>query len=299
MEKCPLVSIIITTYNRPFLLSYAIQSILNQTYTYYEIIVINDYGADVWNVIKSFQSTKIRYLSHIKNSGLPFARNTGMQVSNGEILCYLDDDDLFLENHLEVLVEAYRHNEVNVVYTDALLVFERIINNTRRIISTKKMFDIPNYTYEQLQIQNFIPINTISHKKNILSETGMFMESLSSLEDWEFLLRMGKNNNFHHVQCNTVEVRRHENDQSNMLSKEQMKAPKMYKNIYNLHTSNQNHYIEYQRSLVILRIIKDNIVIKKSLGFIFSQLPLIIKEIGKFTYYWGLSMLKTKREQDD
>lgn len=295
MEKRPLISIILTTYNRPFLLFYAIQSILNQTYTHYEIIVINDCGTDVWDIIKTFQSTKIRYLSHIKNSGLPFARNTGIQISNGEILCYLDDDDLFLENHLEVLVEAYRHNDVNVVYTDALLVFERIINNTRKVISTKKMFDIPNYTYEQLQIQNFIPINTISHKKNILSEVGMFMETLSSLEDWEFLLRMGKNNTFHHVQRHTVEVRRHENDQNNMLSKEQMKAPKMYKNIYNLHTSNHNHYIDYQRSLVILRIIKDNIIIKKSLGFIFSQLLLIVKEIGNFTYHWVLSRLKNQK----
>jgi glycosyltransferase involved in cell wall biosynthesis len=295
MEKRPLISIILTTYNRPFLLFYAIQSILNQTYTHYEIIVINDCGTDVWDIIKAFQSTKIRYLSHIKNSGSPFARNTGIQISNGEILCYLDDDDLFLENHLEVLVEAYRHNDVNVVYTDALLVFERIINNTRKVISTKKMFDIPNYTYEQLQIQNFIPINTISHKKNILSEVGMFMETLSSLEDWEFLLRMGKNNTFHHVQRHTVEVRRHENDQNNMLSKEQMKAPKMYKNIYNLHTSNHNHYIDYQRSLVILRIIKDNIIIKKSLGFIFSQLLLIVKEIGNFTYHWVLSRLKNQK----
>jgi len=299
LKKYPLVSIILTTYNRRLLLPYAIQSVLSQTYSNYEIIVVNDFGEDVWDIIESFKSDKIKYMSHIKNSGLPFARNTALKVSQGDIICYLDDDDLFLENHLEVLIGTYANYDVDIVYTDALLVSERIINSKRIIINTQKMFDIPNYTYQQLQIQNFIPINTISHKKSILFKTGLFMEELSSLEDWEFLLRLGKNKDFHHIKCITVEVRRNEDAKNNMLSKEQMKAPEMYKKIYNLHKVNQNNYIEAQRSLVILRIMKDNILIKKSLAFIFSQIYSIQKEIGRFMYYFLLSILKIKRSKND
>jgi len=271
---------------------------MSQTYSNYEIIVVNDCGEDVWDIIKSFKSDKIKYMSHIKNSGLPFARNTAIKVAQGEIICYLDDDDLFLENHLEVLIGAYANNEVDMVYTDALLVSEKIVNNERIIINTQKMFDIPNYTYQQLQIQNFIPINTISHKKNILSNIGLFREELSSLEDWEFLLRLGKNKDFHHIKRITVEVRRNEDAKNNMLSKEQMKAPEMYKKIYDLHKVNEEH-IKAQRSLVILRIIKDNIILQRSLGFTFSQLYPIQKEIARFIYYFLYSTFKVKREKND
>lgn len=297
MKKYPLVSIIITTYNRRLLLPYAIQSVLNQTYSNYEIIIVNDCGEDVWDIIESFKSDKIKYLSHIKNSGLPFARNTGIKVSKGEILCYLDDDDLFLENHLDILVDAYENNDVDIVYTDALLVLEKIVNNERIIVNIQEMFNIPNFRYQQLQIQNFIPINTISHKKSILSKTGLFVEELSSLEDWEFLLRLGKHNDFYHISRSTVEVRRNVESKNNMLSKEQIKAVKMYKKIYNLHKVNQD-YVEAQRSLVLLRIIKDNILIKKSLGFAISQVFSIQKELGRFIYYSLFPILKIKRQKN-
>jgi len=275
-------------------LPYAIRSILGQTYPHYEIIIVNDCGEDVWDIVKSFNSDKIRYVSHIKNSGLPFARNTALKIANGDIICYLDDDDIFLENHLKVLIGAYMFNDVDIVYTDALLVSEKIINNKRRIIDSKRMFDIPDYAYRQLQIQNFIPVNSVSHKKNILSETGLFMEELSSLEDWEFLLRLGENKDFYHAKHITVEVRRNEDTKTNMLSKEQLKAPQMYRKIYTLHPTNEAD-INAQRSLVVLRLTKDNILLKKSLGFALLQLHSIQKEIGKYVYYSLCSILRREK----
>ncbi len=285
MKKYPLVSVVLTTYNRRLLLSYAIQSVLDQTYYNYEIIIVNDCGEDVWDIIESYKPKKIIYLSHIKNFGQPSARNTALKAANGEIICYLDDDDFFLDNHLEILVDAYENNDVNVVYTDALFVTEKIEHNQRVIIEKKKMFNITNYTYQQLLIQNYIPINTLSHKKNILSEVGLFQEGFSSLEDWEFLLRLGKSNDFYHKKCVTVEVRYNINSTNNVSSND-------------LHKVNSD-YIEAQRSLVILRIIKDNIIIKKSLAFTVSQLHSIQKEIVGYVYYSLFSILKNKRSKYD
>lgn len=293
-SSSPLISVVVTTYNRRLMLQDAIASILDQTYINYEIIVVNDFGEDVWDVIDSFKSKKIIYLSHLKNLGQPSARNTAIKASNGDIICYLDDDDLFLDNHLELLVDIYKKYNIDVAYTDALLVTENIENNNRIVYERKSMFNISNYTYQQLLIQNYIPINALSHTKNILSEVGLFKEGFSSLEDWEFLLRLGKHNDFYHINQSTVEVRRNINSIDTVSTKGQIDAPNMYKKIYNLHKVNQDH-IEAQRSLAILRIIKDNILIKKSLSFTLSQVYAIQKEVGRFVYYSLFPIFKIKR----
>ncbi len=295
----PLISVVVTTYNRRLMLQDAISSILDQTYLNYEIIVVNDCGEDVWDVIELFESDKIKYISHIKNFGQPSARNTAIKAANGDIICYLDDDDLFLDNHFELIVDIYMTHNVDVVYTDALLLTENIKNNNRIVLERKNMFNISKYTYQQLLIQNYIPINTLSHKKAILSEVGVFKEELSSLEDWEFLLRLGKNKDFYHINQSTVEVRRNINSIDTVSIKGQIDAPSMYKKIYYLHKVNEDYDLEAQRSLVILRIIKDNIIIKKSLGFTVSQLYPILKEISRFIYYSLLSILKSKRQKND
>jgi len=294
MKTNPLVSVVLATYNRRFLLPYAIESILGQTYPHYEVIIVNDCGEDVWDIVESFGSNKIRYVSHIKNFGQPSARNTALKIANGDIICYLDDDDIFLDNHLELLVKAYENHDVDVVYTDALLVAESIEKNERIIIEKKNMFNISHYTYRRLQIQNYIPINTLSHKQKIVSEVGLFDEELSSLEDWEFLLHLGKKYTFYHIEQTSVEVRYNARSISNVSSKEQLKAPQMYRKIYTLHPTNEAD-INAQRSLVVLRLTKDNILLKKSLGFALLQLHSIQKEIGKYVYYSLCSILRREK----
>jgi len=98
--KSPLVSTIITTYNRPSLLPKAIKSAINQTYSNQEIIVVNDGGKKISKAIKN-KFPKVKFLRHSTNQGLSAARNLGVKKARGKYIAFLDDDDQWLPNKLE------------------------------------------------------------------------------------------------------------------------------------------------------------------------------------------------------
>jgi len=94
-----LVSIITPTYNRPQLLERAIESVLNQTMTDWEMIIIDDStNSETQEFIKKYQNhPQITYLKNDKNEGLPFSRNRGFDLAKGEWITMLDDDDLYID----------------------------------------------------------------------------------------------------------------------------------------------------------------------------------------------------------
>lgn len=104
----PLFTIIIPTFNRAKLLGNAINSVLEQAYTDWELIIIDDGSTDnTRQVVQSFinRHNNIQYF-YQENKERSVARNLGIQQSKGQYLCFLDDDDYFLPNHLQVLQEA-------------------------------------------------------------------------------------------------------------------------------------------------------------------------------------------------
>ena len=114
----PKVSIIIPAYNNAEYLGQTIQSVLDQTCPDFEVVVVDDASPDpIHEVIKRFEDSRIKYVTHEKNRGLSAARNTGIKVSTGEVIALLDGDDLFhpkkLETHLDFL---HKHPDVGVTY---------------------------------------------------------------------------------------------------------------------------------------------------------------------------------------
>jgi glycosyltransferase involved in cell wall biosynthesis len=112
LEQFPFFSIILPTYKRPKYLSRALESIKNQVYLNFEVIVVNDGSAseEYDNVISSFANLNLKYfVKH--NEGLAAARNYGIQKAVGEFLCFLDDDDFYEINHLKVLFKGINDNE--------------------------------------------------------------------------------------------------------------------------------------------------------------------------------------------
>jgi glycosyltransferase involved in cell wall biosynthesis len=114
----PIVSVVIPAYNQAEFLGETIQSVLDQSFTAFEIIVVNDASPDhTEEVVKQFDDPRLRYIHHEENRGLPAARNTGMQAAQGELLALLDSDDLFhpekLQTHVDYLAE---HQDVGVTY---------------------------------------------------------------------------------------------------------------------------------------------------------------------------------------
>lgn len=114
----PLISVVVPAYNQAEFLADTVQSVLNQTYQNFEIIIVNDFSTDNTDeVVSQFQDDRIKYIVHEKNMRLPATRNTGMRVSRGEIIALLDADDLFHPEKLQAHVDFLNgHPEVGVSY---------------------------------------------------------------------------------------------------------------------------------------------------------------------------------------
>ena len=120
--KNPLVSIIIPTYNRADYLERAIKSVLNQTYKNLEIIIIDDNSKDNTKIkVLSFNSKKIRYYRNLTNCGAPFSRNRGIDLSKGEYINFLDDDDILFRKKVELQVKKFlesKDKKLGVITSD-------------------------------------------------------------------------------------------------------------------------------------------------------------------------------------
>ncbi|HKN18177.1 MAG TPA: glycosyltransferase, partial [Dissulfurispiraceae bacterium] len=202
----PLVTVIMPTLNRPGMLCRALESILSQTYRNLEAIVVNDGGEDVNDVIAPFHDNRVVYLCHDRNRGRSAARNTGLKAAHGTYIAYLDDDDIYYPDHLETLVGFLEKSGAKVAYSDSYRASQTLI--TGRHVTVGK--DLPysfDFDRRQLLISNYIPINTVMHRKDLLDEAGLFDERLESHEDWDLLIRLSLQCDFHHIKYVTTEFR--------------------------------------------------------------------------------------------
>ena len=109
MEHEPLVTVIIPTYRRATLLARAIEHVRRQTYRNLEIIVVDDGSPDsTGDVVRTnaAQDSRIRYVRHERNKGLPAARNTGIRAATGEYIAFIDDDDEWRADKIERQLRA-------------------------------------------------------------------------------------------------------------------------------------------------------------------------------------------------
>ena len=98
----PTISIIIPTFNRAHLLERTINSVLKQTYTDFEIIIIDDASQDnTKDIVQRFKNKNIKYLRQNENKGAPAARNRGIQEAKGRYIAFLDSDDEWVPEKLE------------------------------------------------------------------------------------------------------------------------------------------------------------------------------------------------------
>ena len=115
----PKVSVVITTYNRASLLPRAVNSILNQTYADYEIIIVDDCSTDnTQQVVADLSDPRIHHFMHDQNRGVSAARNTGIANARGEYIAFLDDDDEYVPTRLEhqvALLDAFP-SDIAMVY---------------------------------------------------------------------------------------------------------------------------------------------------------------------------------------
>ena len=221
-DNSPIVTVIIPTYNRPEMLKDALMSVLSQTYNNFEIIVVNDAGKDIAEVIDSLNSEgKIIYLQHKENRGLPAARNTGLKTAKGRYIAYLDDDDIYYPDHLETLVSFLKtEQDYKVAYTDSNYVFQEWITD-RYVTLSKKVLYSQDFDRQRLLVSNYMPVLNVMHRKDLVDKAGLFDEKLGAHEDWDMWLRFSQQCDFYHIKKITAEVR-FRTDGTTMTSKDRM-----------------------------------------------------------------------------
>jgi len=187
------------------MLTDAIISVIKQIYKNFEIIVVNDGGVNVENIVTNFNlAGNVRYIEHEKNRGMAAARNTGIEIARGKYIAMLDDDDLFYPNHLKVAL-AQLCDDTPVIYTDAMRATYRKVNGSYQLIGKKIPYSI-DFEKNKLFVGNISPINCFVFEKEKAFQAGLFDETFSALEDWEFFIRLSEKCNFKHIAKVTAQV---------------------------------------------------------------------------------------------
>ena len=189
-RKYSLVSVIIPTHNRSFLLKRAIQSVLDQTYPKFECIVVDDASKDQTpDVISSFEDDRIKYFLHEKNKGASAARNTGIRNSAGKFIAFLDDDDEWLDTKLEKQVTVLEKlpSKYGMVYCwmDYYDSQEKIIFEHHPVLRGSVFTQV-------LDVQRLGGCPTLLVKREALEKIGKFDESLLRGNDGDFIRRVCK-----------------------------------------------------------------------------------------------------------
>ena len=201
----PLVSVVMPTTGRPGTIRGAIRSVLSQTYGNLELIVVNDGGADVGYLVSQFDDPRIRYVGLDRNGGKSRANNAAIDSARGEVIAYLDDDDVWYPDHLQKAVSALvRYPSRMLVYTDYVRVECAVPDGGRQIPLRYSMADLPDAAYESMRQGNIIPNFAIVHRRS-LSEAERYDEALDRLEDWDLWRRFFRHAYFVHVPAATGE----------------------------------------------------------------------------------------------
>ncbi|WP_137972829.1 glycosyltransferase [Pseudomonas sp. F(2018)] len=251
----PAFSIILTTYNRPDLLRDALSSVGRQTLQDFEVILINDNGEPVEHLLADYDFP-ISYIRQGRNRGLSAARNAGLKQARGRYVVYLDDDDIYLPNHLAVLAEAFEQHPQSVVYTGVEYVSERLEGGRRVELGRNQPFQHEVFDRDRLFAQNYIPVNTWAHPREMLVEVGEFDTELAAFEDWDMLLRLATRYPFVHVPTVTTEVHTREvgAGADHMLGRERKNFPALYKELYRRYSGSSSEGLQHERRQMLARL---------------------------------------------
>jgi glycosyltransferase involved in cell wall biosynthesis len=188
----PLISIVIPTFNHVNYLSKALESVLHQTYTNWEAIVIDNHSTDdTGKVIDKFNDHRIKYLKIQNNGVIAKSRNIGIKSAKGDWVAFLDSDDLWTNDKLKTCIESI-NNQVDLIYHDLEVrsnkrtFFKGKINKTRQL---KKPVLI-----DLLVNGNAISNSSVIVRKKILIKIGLMDENkeLIAAEDYNTWLKISK-----------------------------------------------------------------------------------------------------------
>jgi glycosyltransferase involved in cell wall biosynthesis len=178
----PLVSVIITTYNRPRLLLETVASVLNQTYKKFEVVVVdNNSNEDVGALLEDLRDDRIRFFKNTNGGVIAVNRNVGIRHSRGEMFAFCDDDDTWTPHKLERQLGIYNPNQ------------HIGVGSSERIIEGSSVFRTRTLKGMDRGLEDLLTGGPVPFSSLIVAQTGtLFSEDprLRTVEDFDFQLRL-------------------------------------------------------------------------------------------------------------
>jgi glycosyltransferase involved in cell wall biosynthesis len=215
MPTCPEVSIILPTFNRAHLLPRAIRSILNQTFSNFELIIVNDSSTDeTESVIQGFTDLRIVYRRQEPQAGAAAGENLGISIARGSYIAFIDDDDEWFPTKLEVQVKRFRTEPetTGVVYTGRWRIKngEKFYGPPTDILSRQGDIHKEIFTRE-----TFVPLICAMVRKECFDRAGLFDATLPASNDYDLWIRFSKHYRFIYIPEPLVNVHHTEGSISN------------------------------------------------------------------------------------
>jgi len=251
------VSVIIPTYNRAQKLKNAIKTVLNQTYPYFELIIIDDNSSDETDeVVQSFNDERIRYIKNDENLGQVRARNKGIELSNYDFIAFLDDDDEWLPNKLKMQVKSL--NSLSEEYCGVFTGIYVIENG--KIIDTK-VPQVEGDVFRDLLTSKGCSIGNITFmlKRDALEKVGGFSSDLPAREDFELSLKLAKKYKFGIIKKPLVKVNFDSKDRvTTDYSKILTATERIYAKYKETIKKDKKIYAKFMYKLAILELLNNN-----------------------------------------
>ena len=203
----PFLTVIIPLYNKENYIENAIKSVLNQTFTDFNLLIINDCSTDASATIASkYKSDKVRIFNHEKNAGLSASRNTGIKNANSNYITFLDADDLWQPTFLESIFQLIQSfPEARIFGTNYEEVWESVIKKPRNGSEILPINFSGYLNFFKINIkQGIYNHGSVCFHKEVFEKIGYYNENIGFSEDLDFNIRA--NYNFKLAYHNSVQM---------------------------------------------------------------------------------------------
>jgi len=258
LNNQPLVSIIMNCYNGEAYLRECIKSVLSQNYESWEIIFWDNQSEDKSaKIFKSYNDKRFKYFYAKEHTSLYKARNLAIKESSGELLAFIDTDDLWEKNKLELQIPLFDDSKISLVYSN-LWIIKNNLGNKKKFIKTK----FPSgFIYEKLLDEYNVGIITTVFRKNIINDLpNVFDERFSIIGDFDFFLKLSKKHYFHYIDIPLAYYRIHEKNFSSIYKGKEMEE-------FNIWASENKNNISIKK----LKKMKKKISLRELLHFKFNK----------------------------
>ena len=248
----PKISVIIPTYNRGQYITQALESVLNQTFHDYEIIVIDDGSTDnTQEILKKFEGKIISLRQD--NQGISNTRNRGINESHGAYITFLDSDDFWAPDKLEEQVKILdAYPKVGIVYARM-----PIINERGEKIGMKPAGVSGKNFKELLEVWGDIPTSTVMTRRDCFEKAGLFESPLEPMEDIDMWIRIARFYDLYEIENKVLAYyRRHEEQITS-------KKTRVYNGLLRIYTKIYDNYPEAPRNLMLKRIVENQYLLAK------------------------------------